>query len=364
MSDALVPGGYGDLLAQIATEVRVARLRAARTVNSELLALYWRIGQLILIRQESEPWGSGVIKRLATDLRREFPDMKGLSPTNLQYMRAFAAAWPGTDPISLRPVGKLPWGHVCTLLNQVKDPALRDWYADRDARNGWSRPVLEHHVATGLHHRIGAAPSNFDQHLDPVDADQAREIVRDPYVFDFLDLTERSTERALEQALTDRLQDTLAELGPGFAFVGRQHRFTVDNQDFHVDLLLFHAPTVRYVVIELKAGRFRHEYAGQLGFYVAIVDDQLRNPAVHAPTVGILLCTSSTENTVKYALRAANAPMAVATYTYDTLPPAEKAALPPVEAVTHAFTGAAALSIEIDLPADGSVESAADDAGD
>jgi predicted nuclease of restriction endonuclease-like (RecB) superfamily len=146
--------------------------------------------------------------------------MKGLSPTNLQYMRAFAAAWP--DPISQRPVGKLPWGHVCTLLDQVKDPALRDWYADRDARNGWSRPVLEHHVATGLHHRTGAAPSNFDQHLDPVDADQAREIVSDPYVFDFLDLTERSTERTLEQALTDRLQDTLAELGPGFAFVGRQ----------------------------------------------------------------------------------------------------------------------------------------------
>jgi predicted nuclease of restriction endonuclease-like (RecB) superfamily len=140
--------------------------------------------------------------------------MKGLSPTNLQYMRAFAAAWPGTDPISQRSVGKLPWGHVCTLLDQVKDPALRDWYADRDARNGWSRPVLEHHVATGLHQRIGAAPSNFDQHLDPVDADQAREIVRDPYVFDFLDLTERATERALEQALTERLQDTLAELGP------------------------------------------------------------------------------------------------------------------------------------------------------
>jgi len=134
MSDALVPGDYGDLLAQITSEVRVARLQAARTANSELLALYWRIGRLILSRQENEPWGSGVIKRLAGDLRREFPEMKGLSPTNLQYMRAFAAAWP--DPISQRPVGKLPWGHVCTLLDQVKDPALRDWYADRDARNG------------------------------------------------------------------------------------------------------------------------------------------------------------------------------------------------------------------------------------
>ncbi|MGS0688927.1 PDDEXK nuclease domain-containing protein [Nakamurella sp. GG22] len=341
MGDVLVPRGYGDLLAQIASEVRVARLRAARSANSELLALYWRIGSLILVRQEQEPWGSGVIKRLSNDLRGEFPGMKGLSPTNLQYMRAFAAAWPGGGSISQRPVGKLPWGHVCTLLDQLKDPDLRDWYADRDVRNGWSRPVLEHHVATGLHHRIGAAPSNFNERLEEVDADQAQEIVRDPYVFDFLDLTDRSTERALEDALTDRLQDTLAELGPGFAFVGRQHRFTVDNDDFYVDLLLFHAPTVRYVVIELRAGRFRHEYAGQLGFYVTIVDDQLRKPQVHAPTVGILLCTSSTENTVKYALRAARAPMAVATYTYDTLPAAERDALPPVDAVTQAFAGVA-----------------------
>jgi predicted nuclease of restriction endonuclease-like (RecB) superfamily len=362
MTDALVPGGYGDLLAQIKSEVRVTRLQVARTANSELLAMYWRIGRLILSRQETEPWGSGVIKRLSRDLRGEFPDMKGLSPTNLQYMRAFAAAWP--NAISQRPVGKLPWGHVCTLLDQVRDPALRDWYADRDARNGWSRPVLEHHVATGLHQRVGAAPSNFDQQLDPLDADQAREIVRDPYIFDFLDLTERSTERALEQALTDRLQDTLAELGPGFAFVGRQHRFTVDNQDFHVDLLLFHIPTVRYVVIELKAGRFRHEYAGQLGFYVSIVDDQLRNPAAHAPTVGILLCTSSTENTVKYALRATNAPMAVATYTYEALPPAEKAALPPVDAVTHAFTGTATGTIRFDGRVEESTDSTANDSAD
>jgi predicted nuclease of restriction endonuclease-like (RecB) superfamily len=336
MGDAVVPDEYGDLLARIAAEVRSTRLRVARTVASEVLALYWRIGQLILARQAAEPWGSGVIRRLSVDLRRQFPDMKGLSPTNLQYMRAFAAAWPD-GPISQRSVGKLPWGHVCTLLDQIKDPELRDWYADRDVHNGWTRPVLEHHVATGLHRRAGAAPSNFTQQLDPVDADQAQEIVKDPYIFDFLGLTDRATERVIEQALTDRLQDTLAELGQGFAFVGRQHRLTVDDEDYYIDLLLFHAPTVRYVVIELKAGRFRQEHAGQLGFYVAAVDDQLRNPAVHASTVGILLCTSRTENTVKYALRASSAPMAIATYTYDTLPAPERAALPPVAVITHAF---------------------------
>jgi len=356
MTGPVVPASYGDLLGRISSEVRSTRLRAARAVNSELVAMNWRIGQLILRRQENEPWGSGVIKQLAADLRREFPSMTGLSATNLQYMRAFAAAWPTV--ISPLAVGKLPWGHVRTLLDQLKDPALRDWYAQRDATNGWSRPVLEHHIATGLHRRIGAAPSNFADHLDPVDADQAQEIVKDPYVFDFLDLTERSHERAIEQALTDRLQETLAELGHGFAFVGRQVRFDVDGDEFFVDLLLFHAELVRYVVVELKAGKFRHEYAGQLGFYVTVVDDQLRNPAKHAPTVGILLCSGSTERVVRYALRAANAPMAVATYTYDALPPDEQAALPPAETITAAFTftGAASGTATAHIEVSGTVE--------
>jgi predicted nuclease of restriction endonuclease-like (RecB) superfamily len=344
---SLVPEGYGDLVGLIGAEVRTTRLRAARAANTELVRMNWRIGRLILERQQIQPWGSAVIRQLAADLRREFPDMTGLSATNLQYMRAFAAAWT-TEPISPQPVGKLPWGHVRTLLDQLDDPNLRDWYAERDVGNGWSRQVLEHHIATGLHRRIGAAPSNFTEHLDEVDADQAQEIVKDPYVFDFLDLAERSRERVIETALTERLQDTLAELGPGFAFVGRQVPFTIDGDEFFVDLLLFHAEQVRYVVVELKVGKFRHEFAGQLAFYVTMVDDQLRHPDRHAPTVGILLCSSSTDGVVRYALRSANAPMAVATYTYDALPAAEQAALPPAKAVTAAFSGAGELTVRVE----------------
>jgi predicted nuclease of restriction endonuclease-like (RecB) superfamily len=253
----------------------------------------------------------------------------------------------------------LPWGHVRTLLDQLDDPHLRDWYAERDVGNGWSRQVLEHHIATSLHRRIGAAPSNFTEHLDEVDADQAQEIVKDPYVFDFLDLAERSRERVIENALTERLQDTLAELGPGFAFVGRQVPFTVDDDEFFVDLLLFHAEQVRYVVVELKVGKFRHEFAGQLAFYVTMVDDQLRHPDRHAPTVGILLCSSSTDGVVRYALRSANAPMAVATYTYEALPAAEQAALPPAKAITAAFSGVGELTVRVE--ATGAVD---DDPGD
>lgn len=352
---SLVPEGYGDLVDLIGAEVRMTRLRAARSANTELVRMNWRIGRLILQRQQTQPWGSAVIGRLALDLRREFPGMTGLSATNLQYMRAFAAAWT-TEPVSPQPVGRLPWGHVRTLLDRLDDPALRDWYAERDAGNGWSRQVLEHHIATGLHRRVGAAPSNFVDHLDPVDADQAQEIVKDPYVLDFLDLAERSRERAIETALTDRLQDTLAELGPGFAFVGRQVPFTVDGDEFFVDLLLFHAEQVRYVVVELKVGKFRHEFAGQLAFYVTMVDDQLRHPERHAPTVGILLCSSSREGVVRYALRSANAPLAIATYTYDTLPPAERAALPPAEAITAAFSGTSELTTTVRVEAAGVVD--------
>lgn len=233
-SSSMVPAGYGGLVDAIGVEVRTSRLRVARAANTELVRLYWRVGRLILDRQASQPWGSKVIRQLAADLRREFPAMTGLSATNLQYMRAFAAAWPA-EPISPQPVGKLPWGHVRTLLDQLDDPGLRDWYAERDAVNGWSRQVLEHHIGTGLHRRIGAAPTNFDDHLETVDADQAREIVKDPYVFDFLDLTERSRERAIETALTERLQDTLAEFGPGYTFAGRQVHFAVDGDEFFVD---------------------------------------------------------------------------------------------------------------------------------
>ena len=176
--------------------------------------------------------------------------------------------------------------------------------------------------------------------LPAEDSDLARAIVKDPYVFDFLDLTDRAAERELEQALMDRLQDTLTELGRGFAFVGRQVRFDVDGDDFTVDLLLFHVEQLRYAVVELKIGRFKPEYTGQLGFYVAMVDDQLRRPGTHAATVGILLCAGRNEKVVRYALRAAAAPMAVATYTYDKLPTEERTGLPTVDDLTTMITDA------------------------
>ncbi|HEY3514611.1 MAG TPA: PDDEXK nuclease domain-containing protein [Kribbella sp.] len=318
MTGEVEPAEYGELLARLKDEVRAAQLRAHRTVNTELLELYWTIGQAILDRQSDEGWGTRVIRRLADDLRAEFPQMRGLSGRNLQYMATAARAWPG--PIAQQAVAQLPWGHVTVLLDRLDDQAERDWYVGAAVENGWSRNVLLNQIKSQLRRREGAAPSNFPARLAPEDSDLAQELTRDPYVFDFLDITAASTERNLEQGLIDSLQRTLSAFGRGFSFVGRQVHFDVDGKDFYIDLLFFHTEQVRYVVVELKIGPFEPQYTGQLGFYVSVVEDQLRRPELHAPTVGILLCAERNDRVVRYALAGAAHPIAVADYTFAAAP--------------------------------------------
>jgi predicted nuclease of restriction endonuclease-like (RecB) superfamily len=323
-------------LGTLKRRVRDAQGRAQRTVNTQLIELYWSIGRSILSEQENQGWGAGVMDRLAHDLRLEFPQMRGLSRSNLFYMRAFAAAWTGQLPIVQQAVGQLPWGHITVLLDKLDDVEKREWYAAAAVKNGWSRNVLLNQIKNRTLERTGSAPSNFSAELTPADSDLARQIAKDPYVFDFLELTEDAAERDLEQALMDRIVDTLRELGTGFAFVGRQVHFDVAGDDFYLDLLFFHVEQLRYVVIELKTGKFQPEYAGQLGFYVSLVDDRPRRKA-HAPTVGILICGDRNDHTVRYALGRSGSPMAVATYTYDSLPLSEKNALPDADELTAAL---------------------------
>ena len=321
------PAGYAELLEQLKARVRTSQVRAARAANSELLQLYWSVGRDILDRQEQAGWGSRVIDRLAQDLRAEFPDQRGWSRSNLHYMRSLAAAWPDTEVVP-QAVGQLPWGHVRVLLDKLTTRQERDWYAAAAGEYGWSRDVLVHQVEARLVERVGSAPSNFADALPAPDSELAQQLVRDPYVFDHLALSERAAERELEQALMDRLQDTLLAFGHGMAFVGRQVRFDVDGDELVLDLLLFNVEQLRYVVVELKIGRFDPAYVGQLGTYVAVVDARLRRRDRHAPTVGILLCKGRNDTLVRYALAGAPAPLAVADYTYDTLPPQERGALP------------------------------------
>ena len=322
-----VPQGYSDLLADLKARVGAAQVRAHRIVNTELLALYWSIGTAVLERQSAEGWGARVIHRLADDLRAEFPEMRGFSGRNLHYMTAAVRAWPDPfsqvsaqevprRPIVQQAVAQLPWGHVTTLLDRLDDQGDRDWYAAAAVEHGWSRAVLLNQIKNRLRSRAGVAPSNFEARLARGDSELAQQLTRDPYVFDFLDLTASSSERELEQGLMDRLQHTLSEFGRGFSFVGRQVHFDVEGHDFFIDLLFFHVEQMRYVVVELKVVRFEPGFAGQLGFYVTLVDDRLRRPDRHAPTVGILLCAAREDAVVQYALTSAAQPIAVADYTY------------------------------------------------
>lgn len=338
MSELMVPEGYAAVLSELRNRVRNARERAQRQVNTELIGLYWSIGRTILVQQERSGWGAGVVDQLARDLRESFPDMRGLSRRNLLYMRAFADAWPAETVAEVvqQPVAQLPWGHITTLLNRLDDREDRDWYAGEAGRQGWSRALLLDRIAADTRSRVGAAQSNYGAQLEPTDSTRAQLLTRDPYVFDFLSLSEHAHERDVEQALIERIERTLLELGDGFAFVGRQKHFEVNGDDFYIDLLFFHTVQLRYVVVELKIGKFEPAHAGQLGFYVALVDDRLRLPA-HAPTVGILLCTDRNEAVVRYALGSTPQPVAVSTYTYDMLPQDEKLALPSAEALTRAL---------------------------
>lgn len=316
--DDLEPAGYAELLTDLKARVRATQFRAARAANTEVLRLYWSIGHDILERQRSAGWGSKVVTRLAAELQREFPDQRGWSRSNLLYMRRAAEAWPTESEFVHHVGGRLPWRHVVVLLDRLTTREERDWYAAQSAENGWTRRVLEFQISAGLRTALGAAPTNFTDALDAADSELAQSMVKDPYVFEHLGLVDRIAERDVEQALMDRLQDTMLELGRGMAFVGRQVRLTVPDDasdavdEFFVDLLFFHVEQLRYVVVELKIGKFEPAHLGQLGTYVAIVDDQYRRPEIHAPTVGILLCTGRSGAVVRYSLASTSVPVAVA----------------------------------------------------
>ena len=332
------PSGYADWLADLKTRIHSAQQRAALAVNRELVRLYWQIGQDILARQAAQGWGAKVIDRLSQDLRLAFPEMKGFSRANLMYMRAFAAAWPD-EKIVQQAVGQLPWGHNLVLLSQLKDPAQRLAYAESAIQHGWSRNVLNIHIETRLLERSGKVVSNFSTTLPAPQSDLARESLKDPYRFDFLGLSREAGERAIENALVKHVTEFLLELGAGFAFVGRQVLLDVGGDEFFIDLLFYHLKLRCYVVIELKAGKFKPEHLGQLGFYLTAVDEQVRHPQDN-PTIGLLLCKSKNKVVAEYALRQNTQPLGVAEYKLiESLPPELATDLPSIEQIERELMG-------------------------
>ncbi|WP_286821534.1 PDDEXK nuclease domain-containing protein [Desulfobacter sp. UBA2225] len=332
------PKGYADWLADLKTRIHSAQQRATLAVNRELTTLYWQIGRDILARQAQQGWGAKVIDRLSHDLRTAFPDMKGFSRANLMYMRAFAEAWPD-EQIVQQAVGQLPWGHNLVLLTRLKQPDQRLSYARAAIEHGWSRNVLNINIETRVLERTGKTVSNFAQRLPAPGSDLARESLKDPYLFDFLDVGHEADEREIESALVRHITQFLLELGAGFAFVGRQVHLEVGGDDFFIDLLFYHLKLRCYVVIELKAGKFKPEHLGQLGFYLTAVDRQVKDDQDN-PTIGLLLCKSKNKVVAEYALGDKTQPMGIAEYKLvESLPEPLKTNLPSIEQIEKELEG-------------------------
>ena len=326
-----MPSGYGRMLSEIKQQIQQARLRTVLAANASMVTAYWEMGRVILSRQHSEGWGAKVIDRLSIDLRTAFPDMQGLSPRNLKYMRAFAAAWPDQSIVQ-RVVAQLPWKQNIALLDKLKLPTERLWYARKAVGNGWSQPILCLQIENELHRREGKAQTNFALTLPPEDSDLAAQIFKDPYLFDFVGTGDPRREREVEQALVDHIQHFLLELGAGFAFVGRQVHLEVGDDDFYIDLLFYHLRLRRYVVVELKNRAFKAGDAGQMNLYLSAADDLLRHPD-DQPTIGLLLCRGRNKLVVEYALRGLDKPIGVAgwkTKLVETLPKELQSSLPTI----------------------------------
>jgi predicted nuclease of restriction endonuclease-like (RecB) superfamily len=343
------PAGYFELLDDLKNRIRAARVRATLSVNREMITLYWEIGKSIVERQRDEGWGRSVVERLSHDVQSEFPGIGGFSVQNIWKMRAFYLAW--TEVISNlsqpvreldgknlpQAIGAIPWGHNTELIFKLKDPKERLWYAMMVIEMGWSRVILVHQIESGLYQRQGRAVTNFERALPPPQSDLAQQSLKDPYIFDFPTLSEDAAEKHLERGLIDQIRKFLLELGIGFAFVGSRVHLEVEGEDFYIVLLFHHLRLRCFVVIDLKTGVFKPEFAGKMNFYLSAVDDQWRHPTAN-PSIGIILCKTKKKVIAEYALRNTSIPIGVSEYTLTQAVPAElKASLPSIEELEWRF---------------------------
>lgn len=320
---------YFEVLESVKAAIQKAQYKAVLGVNREQIHLFWNIGKVIL---ENSSYGSGFIENLARDIKSEFPNAKGYSVRNLRYMRKFAEMFDDIENLQV-PLANLTWYHLQTLMDKVSDQSAYLWYASKALENGWSRNILLHQIETRLYERqsLAGKAENFERVLPSPQSELARDTLKNPYVFDFIEIRDDIIEREIENELVANIAKTLIELGTGFAFLGNQYHITVGNDDYYLDLLFYNTQLRCYVVVELKAGKFKPEYAGKLNFYLSAVDDMLRHEYDN-PSIGILLCKERDKLTAEYALRDINKPIGVSEYRLsdfvpqelaDTLPSAE-----------------------------------------
>ncbi len=330
MTTNILPQNYPDFLKGLKQKVASTRIVAARAVNKELITLYHHIGSEILKQQEQEGWGTKVIDRISFDMSQAFPDMKGFGARNLKYMRKFAGEFPDEQFVQ-QVVAQLPWGHVVFVMNLVSDGDERNFYLKKAAEHSWSRNVMVMQIETNLYSRQGKAVTNFKEKLPLAQSNLASQILKDPYIFDFLSIGEDAHEREIEKSLILHMQKFLLELGEGFSFVGRQHHLEIAGKDFYIDLLFYHLKLRCFVVLELKNGDFKPEYAGKMNFYLSAVDDLLKHET-DSPSVGLIICKSKDNILAEYALRDLKKPIGLSEYKLTkSLPKNIKTFLPTIE---------------------------------
>ena len=323
---------YAEFLQLLKERVRNAQVKAALSVNRELVLLYWKIGREILERQKTQGWGAKVIERLSKDLRSEFPEMKGFSLRNIKYMRALAESYADEEFVQ-QVVAQIPWGHNVRILDYLKTSEEREFYVRQTIENGWSRNVLVLQIESKLYERQGKAITNFEMTLTNPQSDLAQSLLKDPYNFDFLMLGTEALERDLENELLLNLRKFLLELGVGFAFVGNQYHLEVGGQDYYIDLLFYHLQLRCFVVIDLKMGEFKPEFAGKMNFYLSAVDDLLRHEQ-DTPSIGLILCKEKNRFIAEYAIRDMQKPIGVSDFQLTNALPANlEGNLPTIEEI-------------------------------
>jgi predicted nuclease of restriction endonuclease-like (RecB) superfamily len=328
---------YIGFLKHVQKRLQNAQLKAARAVSTEQIHFYWELGNDIIKHQANKRWGSHFLDQLSLDMRNAYPGMQGFSKRNLEYMRLLATVYPSWDAFTQQPAAQLPWSLIQLLLDKYKaDPIKLTWYAGKVIENGWSRASLSMHIKSELYERQGIASqkvSNYLERLPSPQSDLAHEMLKNPYNFDFLTVSQEAHEREIENALITHIRNFLLELGTGFSFVGTQVPLDVDGEEFFIDILFYHLKLRSYVVCEIKAKKFKPADLGQLSFYLSAVDSNMKHETDN-PTIGILLCESRSKIIAEYALRKIDAPIGVSEYTLSKALPKElKTALPSIETI-------------------------------
>ncbi len=315
MKSNIIPDDYLITLNKIKEKIKAAQIKSAIYVNTELISLYWNIGKIISEKQKNSNWGDSVILELSKDLSREFPNMRGFSRTNLFNIRKFYLFYFSQNNEKVQQlVGQLPWGHNILIINKIKNHSEAQFYITETLKNNWSRNVLLNQIDNNLYHRSNKVINNFNNTLPKIQSELAIQTIKDPSIFDFLDITSKSKERQLENQLIENITKFLLELGTGFAYVGRQYHLEVENEDFYIDLLFYHLKLRCFVAIELKTGKFKPEYVGKLNFYLSALDrikDSQDNPAI-----GLILCKEKNKIIVEYTLENISKPIGVSQYKF------------------------------------------------